>query len=151
MLTKLQYYYFWEVLNSLISNFDCFSISILTRWNYSLLFQADRRSSWLCLYGPRQWQTSSWCMKFSKCTVPFHITHELDQITEIPLGIHPGTIRIEKFYTTTVSILSFLMFEKCQFCENCPYMNTKSNHFFFHFQRIITLECYSKEFCHLVD
>ncbi len=39
---------------------------------------------------------------------------------EIPLGTHPGTIRIEKLYTKTVSILSFLMFEKCRFCENYP-------------------------------
>ncbi len=32
------------------------------------------------------------------------------------------TIRIEKFHTKTVSILSFLMFEKCQFRESYPPM-----------------------------
>ncbi len=76
-------------------------------------------------------------MKFSKCTAPFHITYELGQIKEIRLGMHrgpiriekfhtktvlilSGTIRIEKFHTKTASILSFLMFEKCQFRENYP-------------------------------
>ncbi len=47
-------------------------------------------------------------------------TYELGQMTEIPLGMHPGTIRIEKYCTKTVSIRSFLMFEKCRFCENYP-------------------------------
>ncbi len=47
-------------------------------------------------------------------------TYELGQMTEMPLGLHPGTIRIEKFYAKTVSILLFLMFEKCRFCENYP-------------------------------
>ncbi len=40
-MTKLQYYYSWGLLNSFLSNFDRFSISVLTRWNYSLLFQAN--------------------------------------------------------------------------------------------------------------
>ncbi len=87
---KTQYYYSWELLNSFFSNFDCFSTSLLTRWNYSLLFQADCWSSWLRLYRPRQWQSSLWHLKFSKCTVPFHIIYELGQMTEIPLGTHPG-------------------------------------------------------------
>ncbi len=157
-MTKLQYYYSWELLNSFLSNFDCFSISVLTRWNYSLLFQADCRSSWLPLYGPWQWQSLSWRMKFSKHTASFHITYELGQMIdvwrgvwrcthaklapltphslardrhygpalgqgqmmEIPLGTHPGTIRITKFHIKTVLILLFLMFEKCWFCENYP-------------------------------
>ncbi len=33
-----------------------------------------------------------------------------------------GTIRIEKFHTKTVSLLSFLIFEKCRFHENYPCM-----------------------------
>ncbi len=37
---------------------------------------------------------------------------------EIPLGTHPRTIPIEKFHTKTISILSFLMFEKYPFLEN---------------------------------
>ncbi len=78
-------------------------------------------SSWLYLYKPRQWQSSSWCIKFSKCTAPFHITYELGQIMEIPLRMHPGTICIEKFHTKSISILSFLMFQKCRFSENYPY------------------------------
>ncbi len=119
-MTKLQYYYSWELLNSLLSNFDCFSISVLARWNYSLLFQADCRSLRLHLYGPWQWQSSSCCMKFSKRTAPFSVTYELGQMTELSLGTHPGTIRKEKFHIKTVSILSFRMFEKCRFCENYP-------------------------------
>ncbi len=96
----------WELLNSILSNFDCFRISVLTRWNYSLLFQADRRS-WLRLYGPRQWQSSSWRMKFSKRTVTFHITYELSQMMEIPLGMHPGTIHTEKFHTDSFNSVGF--------------------------------------------
>ncbi len=119
-MTKLLYYCSWELLNSFLSNFDCSSISVLTRWNYSFLFQADHRSLWLCLYRLPQWQSSSWHVKFSKCTDPFHIIFKLGQMTEIPLGMHRGTISIEKFYTNTVSILSFVMFGKCQFCENYP-------------------------------
>ncbi len=119
-MTKLQYYYSWKLLNYFLSNFGCFSNSVLTRWNYSLLFQNNRRSLWLCLCGPQQWQSSSWCVKFSKCTAPFYITYKLGQMMEIPLGMHLGTIRLEKFHTKTVSILSFLMFEKCRLCENYP-------------------------------
>ncbi len=111
-MTKLQCCYSWELLNSFLSNFDCFSILVLTRWNYSCLFQADRRSLWY--------------MKFSKHTTPFHITYELGQMTEIPLGMHPKTICIEKFHAKTVSILLFLMFEKCGFCENYPTMDWKN-------------------------
>ncbi len=121
-MTKLQYYYSSELLNSFLSNFDCFSISVLIRWNYSFFFQADRRSSWLRLYRPWQWQSSSCRMIFSKPTAPIHITNELSQMTEIPLGMHSGMIRIEKFHTKTVSILLFLMFEKFQFCENYPFL-----------------------------
>ncbi len=62
--------------------------------------------------------SSSWRMKFSKCTAPFPITYELGQIMEIHLGMHPGMIRIGQFNTKTVSILLFLMFKKYQFCEN---------------------------------
>ncbi len=115
--------------NSFLSNFDCFGISVLTRWNYSLLFQVNLWSSWLRLYGPRQWQLLSWHMKFLKCTVPFHITYELGQMMEIHLEMHPRTIRIGKFHTKTVSILLFLIFEKCWFCENYPL--TKSLGFIF--------------------
>ncbi len=61
-------------------------------------------------------------MKFSKCTTPFHIIYLLDEMTEIPLGMHLRTIRVEKFHTKTVSILSVLMFEKCRFRENCPFV-----------------------------
>ncbi len=53
------------------------------------------------------------------CPLPHHLW--VGQMMEIPLGMHPGTICIEKFHTKTVSILSFLMFEKCQFHENFPY------------------------------
>ncbi len=61
-------------------------------------------------------------MKFSKCTALFHITYELGQMTEILLGPHPETILIEKFHTkaVSISILSFLMFEKYRFHENYP-------------------------------
>ncbi len=60
-------------------------------------------------------------MKFSKRTAPFHITYELGQMTEIPLGMDLGLIPIEKFHTKAVSILSFLMFEECGFRENYPF------------------------------
>ncbi len=33
---------FLRVLNFFLDNFDCFSILLLTTWNYSLLFQAGR-------------------------------------------------------------------------------------------------------------
>ncbi len=46
------------------------------------------------------------------------MVEELGQMTEIPLGTHPGTIRIGKFHTKTVSIMSVLMFEKSRFREN---------------------------------
>ncbi len=59
-----------------------------------------------------------------KMHCPFHITHELGKMTQIPLGTCPEMIRIEKFHTKTVSILSFLMFEKCRCCENYPYGDT---------------------------
>ncbi len=49
------------------------------------------------------------------------------QMTEIPLGMHSGTIHVEKFHTKTVSILSFLMFEKCRFHENYPWMSDQNN------------------------
>ncbi len=57
-----------------------------------------------------------------KCTASFHITYELGQLTEIPLGTQPGAICIEKFYTKTVSFLLLVVFEKCRFCENYPLM-----------------------------
>ncbi len=125
-MTIVQYYYSREILNSFLSNFDCFSISVLTRRNYSLLFHANCWSLWLGLYEPQQWLSLSWCMKFSKCTAPFHITYELSQMMEIPLGMPHGMICVEKFHTKTVSILSFLMLEKCRFRENypCPFFNS---------------------------
>ncbi len=54
-------------------------------------------------------------MKFSKHTASFPLTYELGQMTEIPLGMDLGTIRIEKFHTKTVSIRSFPMFEDADF------------------------------------
>ncbi len=53
-----------------------------------------------------------------KTHCPFLITCKLGQMLQIPLGTHPGMICIEKFHTKMVSILSFLMFEKCRFREN---------------------------------
>ncbi len=73
-MTKLQYYYSWELLNFFLSNYGCFSILVLTRWNYSFLLQVDHWSSWLCLYEPWQWHSSSWRIKFSKHSLlPHHL------------------------------------------------------------------------------
>ncbi len=65
-------------------------------------------------------------MKFSKCSAFYHITHELGKMKEIPLGMHPGTIRIEKFHIKTVSILSVLMFKNADLVRiSYYYIGTK--------------------------